>query len=178
MLAFSLFRRKKSLQSVSKHTVSSSFISRITKQPKIFKISAVSLYLAPWRGLEPPVYRLGGGCVIHYATRAYSLVSIRISIFSGCSIPRLGGGCSILLSYGDVCLIILSKNNPIVKWESKSETRRIWQKITEKHTHDLLTTAYTVQSVLGGKHMENKDATQLDIDDLIFDQEDGGASQR
>ena len=68
---------------------------------------------------------LGGGCVIHYATRAYSLVSIRISIFSGCSIPRLGGGCSILLSYGDVCLIILSKNNPIVKWESKSETRRI-----------------------------------------------------
>ena len=90
----------------------------------------------------------------------------------------LGGGCSILLSYGDVCLIILSKNNPIVKWESKSETRRIWQKITEKHTHDLLTAAYTVQSVLGGKHMENKDATQLDIDDLIFDQEDGGASQR
>ena len=76
------------------------------------------------------------------------------------------------------CLIILSKNNPIVKWESKSETRRIWQKITEKHTHDLLTAAYTVQSVLGGKHMENKDATQLDIDDLIFDQEDGGASQR
>lgn len=99
MLAFSLFRRKKSLQSVSKHTVSSIFISRITKQPKIFKISAVSLYLAPWRGLEPPVYRLGGGCVIHYATRAYSLVSIRISIFSGCSIPRLGGGRSIQLSY-------------------------------------------------------------------------------
>ena len=39
-------------------------------------------------------------------------------------------------------------------------------------------TAYTVQSVLGGKHMENMDTTQLDIDDLIFDQEDGGASQR
>ena len=90
----------------------------------------------------------------------------------------LGGGCSILLSYGDICLTILSKNNPIVKWESKSETWIIWQKITEKHTHDLPTTAYTVQSVLGGKHMENKDSTQLDIDDLIFDQEDGEASQR
>ena len=102
MLAFRLLRRKKSLPSVSNNAVSSSFISRITKQPKIFKISAVSLYLAPWRGLEPPVYRLGGGCVIHYATRAYSLVSIRISIFSGCSIPRLGGGCSIQLSYGDI----------------------------------------------------------------------------
>ena len=34
------------------------------------------LLLAPWRGLEPPVYRLGGGCVIHYATRAYAQYSI------------------------------------------------------------------------------------------------------
>ena len=32
-------------------------------------------FLAPWRGLEPPVYRLGGGCVIHYATRAYYEIS-------------------------------------------------------------------------------------------------------
>ena len=32
--------------------------------------------LAPWRGLEPPVYRLGGGRVIHYATRAYAEYSI------------------------------------------------------------------------------------------------------
>lgn len=34
------------------------------------------LLLAPWRGLEPPIYRLGGGCVIHYATRAYAQDSI------------------------------------------------------------------------------------------------------
>ena len=47
-----------------------------------------------------------------------------------------------------------------------------------KNTHDLLTTAYTVQSVWGGKHMENKDTVERDIDDLIFDEEDGGASQR
>ena len=99
MLAFRLLRRKKSLPSVSNNTVSSSFIFKISKQPKISTISAVFLYLAPWRGLEPPVYRLGGGCVIHYATRAYSLVSIRLSALSDCSIPRLGGGRSIQLSY-------------------------------------------------------------------------------
>lgn len=82
MLAFSLFRRKKSLQSVSKHTVSSIFISRITKQPKIFKISAVSLYLAPWRGLEPPVYRLGEPLnICHLCSPMYRKVAIRQAFF-------------------------------------------------------------------------------------------------
>ena len=38
--------------------------------------------------------------------------------------------------------------------------------------------AYTVQSVFGGMDMESKDTTQWDVDDLIFGEEDGGASQR
>ena len=87
MLAFSLFRRKKSLQSVSKHTVSSIFISRITKQPEIFKISAVSLYLAPWRGLEPPVYRLGVDPKCHQEVTSDAKKCLKIQGFSAFSIP-------------------------------------------------------------------------------------------
>ncbi len=35
---------------------------------------------------------------------------------------RLGGGCSILLSYGDICHIILAKSNPLVKYLQSDDT--------------------------------------------------------
>ena len=44
--------------------------------------------------------------------------------------------------------------------------------------HFFSAAAYTVQSVFGGMDMESKDTTQWDVDDLIFGEEDGGASQR
>ena len=95
------FEGESSLPSVRNHTVSSSFLYRKSKQPKIFTISAVFLYLAPWRGLEPPIYRLGGGCVIHYATRAYPFFkpsSMHLFDQGAQSVMDSGGVCSIQLS--------------------------------------------------------------------------------
>lgn len=44
--------------------------------------------MAPQKGLEPSIYRLGGGCVIHYATGAY--------VFLFCSVnTKLGGKLTV-----------------------------------------------------------------------------------
>ena len=54
------FRQKKLLRNLN-----------CNSKQKVLKTACFQHFLAPWRGLEPPIYRLGGGCVIHYATRAY-----------------------------------------------------------------------------------------------------------
>lgn len=95
--------------------------------------------MAPWRGLEPPIYRLGGGCVIHYATRA--------------SIGRGGERrlTTIVANYFDA-------------------VKKLWHFF------------YTLGSILfwiaflgGGQMCQNE---KTDLDDLIFDENDGGPSER
>ena len=87
------------------------------KRAENFKVSALFPILAPWRGLEPPIYRLGGGCVIHYATKAYTVYSLLHSHFVVRSIYRLGGVRSILVSYGGIytqfMLIYSTQERPV-----------------------------------------------------------------
>ncbi len=62
------------------------------------------MFLASRRGFEPPIYRLGGGCVIHYATgtfiKYFVLLSARLWSKGERSFVTLDGTCFIHLTKG------------------------------------------------------------------------------
>ena len=81
---------------------------------------------------------------------------------------RLGGGCSIQLSYGDIYsdnFLILTKNFHSVK--------KI-QHLFHRHPHIIA----QCPKRKGGTPMYKDSEGFEDLDDLIFDRNDGGPSER
>ena len=78
---------------------------------------------------------------------------------------RLGGGRSIQLSYWSIYWNIVAENKFVVNLHVST--------VFEKHR------AYTVFSVLkGGEQMKECNDPYADLEDLIFDDDDGGPSER
>ncbi len=89
---------------------------------------------------------------------------------------RLGGGRSILLSYWRIYWNIVAKKPDNVNREGKF----MYQYNLQQDSADSeRRTLYTIPPTLkGGEKMRECNDPNVDLDDLIFDEDDGGPSER
>ena len=85
---------------------------------------------------------------------------------------RLGGGCSILLSYWRICILHCNEKIPLCQQKAVWILRWI-------SLHFSVDYAYTI-TVAERRRASVRETNDpyADLDDLIFDEDDGGPSQR
>ena len=86
---------------------------------------------------------------------------------------RLGGARSIQVSYGGLCLLHCTQKCPVCQPKHKRNYQHF-------PLHFLPALAYNITDVCvkGGTGVRESNDPNVDLDDLIFDEDDGGPSER